>query len=300
MKITTRICCVRVTLCLLASGCGSFDKCEASNKQVAVSGADEKSTEGQAVTATTAASNQHGSSYKHVLVSVVDATSGKPVKDAPVTVRYSNFDHEDKVLTDQNGCALLKVNCSTGIEVLTFDVHIVNNQYDQYLGEGADHEVLSKRDARFIPSKPDVVLEVRSRIDEKRRQEKLELTEKEEDQIAEKLFRESPDFWPEHGSDPYPWVTNQVGQRLLKKRWERASTKELGSKDDSNAIRTAVIKHMQNSKAQVREIRWLSPTVVMVRSSWYEGPLAAAWYTYALRKTEAGWIVVTYYMEGIS
>ena len=38
----------------------------------------------------------------------------------------------------------------------------------------------------------------------------------------------------------------------------------------------------------------------MVKSGWYTGPLAAAGYTYVLKKTEGNWIVLTYYMDYVS
>jgi hypothetical protein len=54
-------------------------------------------------------------------------------------------------------------------------------------------------------------------------------------------------------------------------------------------------------KARVGEIRWLDQMTVMVAVSWYEGPEAAAGYTYVLRRNQKGeWHVQTYYMNYIS
>src|SRR5262249_39895589 len=105
---------------------------------------------------------------------------------------------------------------------------------------------------------------------------------------------------PSRKGDLYAWPTNEVDSILLGKRWERASDKALGSEEDVDSIRTVVIKHMKVPESKVNAIRWISPTVVMVSSSWYKGPLASAGYTYVLRKSDKGWSVVANYMNYVS
>jgi hypothetical protein len=166
--------------------------------------------------------------------------------------------------------------------------------YSEGLGDWAT------RPKDFIPGTPDIVLEVTSRMDEKRAEEERAAKEKSDEQAAEKIFQDSPDYWPSVNDQLYAYPTNDVGWVLLSKRWERASKTQLGSNKDTEAIRAAVIRHMKHPQAKVHEIRWISPTVVMVASSWYTGPLAAAAYRYVLRKNDQGWSVIAHYLEAIS
>jgi hypothetical protein len=254
-----------VTFCLLVSGCASSDR--------------------------------HGWSYKHVLVSVVDDKSGEPVRGAAVSATYMDPGNPNRPITDENGKAMLKVTSRPGVGGCWYAVEILNSLYDQHVVEAEEVKDLPTRSDDFIPTKPDVVLEVTSRASEHQRKEEAAAKDKAADAAAEKLFRDSPNFWPEHKNS---WPKSEVGIKLIWKRWERASKQELGTKDDIDAIRAAVIQHMKNPKAQVQEIRWISPTAVMVKSSRYEGNQASAGYTYALMKSGTGWTVVAFYMDYVS
>jgi hypothetical protein len=227
-------------------------------------------------------------SHKYVLVSVVDSGTGRPVAGATVGVHFFS---RTQVVTGRDGMALLRLSGKEAEDPI-FDVKIDNAEYDQYLGEPDPEGEWVKRSADTIPSKPDVVLEVTSRLDEKRADEEREAKLKAAQQAAEKLIRESPDNWPER--------TNDVAEALFSIRWDRASKGRLGIEADIDSIRAVVVKHMGNPNGKVREIRWVSPTVVMVKSSWYTGPLAAASYTYVLRKGNSGWTVVTYALDAVS
>jgi hypothetical protein len=228
----------------------------------------------------------------NVLVSVVDSKTGHQVEGATVST------HEITATTGKDGRAMLKL--SSGGRLPVFEVKIVNEKYDDHRGYSTTRNDWMQRSEDFIPTKPDIVLKVTSRVDEKRAEAKIEAERKSDEEAAEKLFRDSPDFWPKRKDDPYPTPRNEVGWILLRKRWEHASEKELGSTEDTESIRAAVIQHMKVPESKVSEIRWISPTVVMVSSSWYKGPLASAGYTYVLRKSEKGCSVVAYYINYVS
>lgn len=233
-------------------------------------------------------------SYKHVLVSVVDSRTRNPVQGATVTV---SFLPKTRTVTDRDGMALIKLRSDVAQDAL-FEVAITNELYEQDYGSETDSEWFRRPDF-VIPTKPDIVLGIVTRADQKHAEEKEKAKAALTDQAAEKLLLDSPDFWPVVKDDSYP-TPNDVGRVLLSKRWERASTNELGSKEDVESICAAVLRHMKNSQAKVGEIRWISPTVAMVKSSWYASPLAGAGYTYALQKKDQGWTVIAYYMDYIS
>ncbi len=242
-----------------------------------------------------ASSDERGWSYKHVLVSVVDDESGKPVRGAAVSATYMEPNNPNKPITDENGKAMLKVASRPRGEICIYTVGISNNLYDQNIVEEREVKGLPKRSENFIPTKPDVVLKLTSRVTETRRKEEIAAKDKAADAAAEMLFRDSPNFWPGQRDEPSPSPSDEISRRLIGKRWERASTQELGTKDDADAIRAVVIRHMKNPKAQIHEIRWISAGVVMAWTRSFEAD-----YFVALKKTDAGWTVVAFYMEGVS
>jgi hypothetical protein len=220
----------------------------------------------------------------------------KPVEGATISVA---FHRRTQTVTASDGTAMLKLS-SAEAQDSVFDVGIVNKQYDQHFGYSESGNEWMNRPEDFIPTKPDIVFEVTSRIDEQRAEAELEKKHRSDEQAAERLFQDSPDFWPERKDDPYPFPVDDVGQLLLTKQWERASKGELGSQQNGDSIRAAVVHHMKHPQAKVGEIRWVSRTVVMVSCGWYRSPLASAGYTYVLRNTEQGWTVVAYYMNYVS
>jgi hypothetical protein len=246
-------------------------------------------------------------SYRHVSVSVIDSKTREPVQHVRVSTShpfkswsYRIFHPGTTVFTGKDGIAFVQADPHDQLGPI-FDVKIVNKQYDQHFGYGeAGANDWADRPKDFIPTKPDIVLEVTSRIEEKRADEEQETKHKSDEEAAEKLYRDSPDYWPGQKADPDAHARNEVDSILISKRWERASKTQLGSNEDTEAIRAAIIQHMKHPQAKVHEIRWISPTVVMAKSSWYSGPLAAAGYTYVLRKNEQGWTVIAHYMEWVS
>ena len=261
------------------------------------------------------------SSYKHVLVSVVDSTTGTPISGAKVITSYyphSAFSlasrHTCEAVTGETGKAILSANYLPREPVLfgrsesstfspSYEVVIMNGKYQEqtsiFLSPSTDQELLA-RPAGFIPTMPDVVVEVTSEAMKARHISENDEQRRMDEQKAEQLFEKLPNFWPEHMEDPYPWPKDYVGQLLLSKRWQSASRNSLGTKEDIDSIRAVVVRHMTHPKAEVHELRWLSPSLVMVSSSWYTGPLASAGYTYVLQKGKDGWIVLAYYMDYVS
>src|ERR1039457_234314 len=98
--------------------------------------------------------------------------------------------------------------------------------------------------------------------------------------------------WPER---EHEWPKGKDAHKILEERFAKASKKALGSDTDIAAIKKLVLGHITQPKPSVNEIRWLSPTLVMVDASWYEGPLASAEYYYVVEKKKDKWDVVTYY-----
>lgn len=227
-------------------------------------------------------------SYRRVLVVVTDSKTSQPVEGATVSVA---FHPRTRLVTGHDGKAMLRLSYAEAHDPV-FDVEIVNKQYNQHYGYSETRNEWMNRSGDFIPTKPDIVLEVISRLDERRAEDATNAQRKAAEQTAEKLFRNAPDYWPER--------TNDVAEILFSKRWEHALKRALGSKEDMDSIHAAIIGHMKNPKAEVHEIRWISATLVMAKSSWYTGPLASAGYTYVLRKSEQGWTVLTYAMDYIS
>jgi hypothetical protein len=106
--------------------------------------------------------------------------------------------------------------------------------------------------------------------------------------------------WPERGKDPYPWPQGKDAAKILRVRFEQASKTTFGNKKDVEQIKQLTLAHMKNPKSSVDEIRWLSPVLVIVHSSWYTSPEAAASYFYVLDKKGDKWEVLTYYLLMIS
>jgi hypothetical protein len=262
------------------------------------------------------------SSYKHVMVSVVDSATGAPVSGAKVTTSY--FNHSafslasrriSEATTDVGGKVLLSANYLPREPILFgrsrdltfgpyFEVSIKNAFYREQIltsGYGADQALaLLARPPELIPATPDIVVKVTSEVVRERARIEGEEKRKQDEQQAEELFRGSPEFWPVSKGEPYPAPEDRVGWLLIYKRWQAASQRSLGTKNDVDSIRAVVVKHMATPNARMYEIRWMSASVVMVSSGWYSGPLASAGYTYVLQKSKDEWTVVARYMNFVS
>jgi hypothetical protein len=259
--------------------------------------------------------------YKHVMISVVDATTQEPVAGAKVSTSYfrqyplsRGSRIISKAATDTKGNALLSANYLRRNSLFrelydpdnlgpSYDVSISTNDYNVTCSIGispSTRDELFTRSPNFMPTTPDIVVQVRSEREKERDRLDMELKRKDDEEKAATLFSHSPDYWPEHKDDPYPYVSDQVGELLLEKRWNAASKKALSSQDESDQIRAVVVGSMKQANPTVEEMRWVSPTLVMVTASWYAGPLASAGYTYIVRKDEGRWHVLVYYMEYVS
>jgi hypothetical protein len=96
-------------------------------------------------------------------------------------------------------------------------------------------------------------------------------------------------------------MPDDASEALVEQRWKNGSKVSLGRPGDDQAIRTAILNHMnEGTKKSVKEIRWLSPDEVISSASWYTGPVGAAWYYYVLQRGPNGWHVFTRYMLAIS
>jgi hypothetical protein len=261
------------------------------------------------------------SSYKHVMVSVIDSETGAPVSGAKVTTSYlthSAFSlaitRTDAATTDADGKVLLSANYLPREPILfrrsqdlifspSYQVSIMNAAYQEQTGIFPSYltdQALLARSADLIPTMPDIVVKVTSEAVKQRERTEREEQQARDEQRAEELFRASPDFWPAAKAEPYPVVEDEVGRLLVFKRWQAASNRPLGTTEDVDSIRAVVLKHMANPKSEVQEIRWISGSIVMVSSSWYTGPVAGAGYTYVLQKRKDGWTIVAHYMNYVS
>jgi hypothetical protein len=76
-------------------------------------------------------------------------------------------------------------------------------------------------------------------------------------------------------SAPLEWPSTSGGHptipeyELLRQRWETASKTPLGQAEDNDSIRDAVLQRITLSNTSVRELRWLSPTLVMALVFWH-------------------------------
>jgi hypothetical protein len=111
--------------------------------------------------------------------------------------------------------------------------------------------------------------------------------------------------WPDRGADPYPCPKPQFYD-LLNARFEKASRIPLGTAEDVAAICEAIHNYKQQllfnpelSSLFVREVRWLSSTVVMASADTTHFSLCGADYYYVLTLRGKTWRVLTYYMLSI-
>ena len=219
-----------------------------------------------------------------------------PYSDATWWSRH--FYLSSRGVTGQTGKTILKAKYEQGMEPL-WEVDILDGRYahkQDYYHTLEETEVLMARPENFIPTEPDFIVQVTSRKEAKRSEVEFELKQKSEDQAAETLFRDSPDYWPEHSDKTTPSVKDRVEALLIKKRWQRASKTPLGPKEDFDAIRAATTRDMGIPSIEVHEVRWMNPTIVMVSCVSTGG----ASYISVLRKDESGWALLTYYLEFIS
>lgn len=260
------------------------------------------------------------SSYKHVLVSVVDSKTGAPIAGAMVRTDYVKRRFslastlKSQAITDAQGHAVVVANYLPREPVLfgrsedlpfgpNYRISISNDKYeaDDFLFPCfTTNEPVFSRSPQVIPTNVDLTEDISSKADVERAEVDREQARRTDEQKAEELFQKSPNFWPEHQESPYEWVKDDVGRLLLFKRWKTISKVSLGTKEDVDSISKVVLQHMRNPKAKIGGIGWLSPTIVMVSSSWYEGPLASAGYTYVVQKSKNGWTVLAYYLEFVS
>ena len=249
------------------------------------------------------------SSYKLVLVSVVDSDTDAPILGAKISTNYFRlpFLKKTEALTDETGTAILWVNyplCEGKDEDFanpSYEMFIMNSMYEQRtltsLALSTSKALRARRPEDLIPKTPDIVFEVTSEEVWARRRAKREEKRRLEEQKAQDLFENSPNFWPK--IEKGLWL-NEVDRILVRKRWQSVTESPLGTEEDIDAIRTTVIQNMMHPKVQVHQIGWLSPSLVMVSSSWYSTPTASALYTYVLQKNEDEWTVLARYLEFIS
>jgi len=106
------------------------------------------------------------------------------------------------------------------------------------------------------------------------------------------LVAAAPDYtWPERGTDPYPWPNPKEASKILYDRFLQASTNALGTAEDIKALQQAIAAHKAPLRVEVRDVRWLSPSLVMA----YTRTEFAAYY-YVTEKKKGKWSVLSYYM----
>ncbi len=101
--------------------------------------------------------------------------------------------------------------------------------------------------------------------------------------------------WPQRADEPHPWPSPKDAAGQLTDRFESADRNALGSTNDVAAIYQAIAGQRAPTEVDVREVRWLSPTLVMA----YTRTRTAAYY-YVLEKKSGSWGIVTYYLIWIT
>lgn len=259
------------------------------------------------------------SNYKHVLISVVDKQTGKPIPGVRVTTSYgkSPFSRASTspftALTDEAGRAVIVGNFFEH-EPLIFwhstysfgpwiNLSVNNEHYHLLTGSSAsgDQNIeLSMRSPSFIPTVPDIIERIDSNEELARQAERNRKKVQLMNDAAEEMILTHPEYWPEHKSEKSPWPKDTAAWTYLGKRWKHGSETSMGSEADLKAIKEAVLHHMKHLGAKADKVRWLSPTLVMVESFWQDTPLAGASYYYVVEKTDNRWMVKTFYMTTIS
>lgn len=97
--------------------------------------------------------------------------------------------------------------------------------------------------------------------------------------------------WPEHGEDPYAFVDPEEARKIVDERFAHASSNVLGTADDVAAIGLEIAEDLEPRAAEVREIRWLSPTLVMADTY-----VKYAGFFYVVEKKGGKWSVLTHYL----
>ena len=95
--------------------------------------------------------------------------------------------------------------------------------------------------------------------------------------------------WPKQGSDP------KALWKIIDERYAKASTNSLGTAGDIAAIKQAIAADAQPQIVEVREIRWLSPSVIMA----FTRTQSAAYY-YVSEQKNGKWGIVTHYQIWVS
>ena len=251
----------------------------------------------------------HPASDRPVLVGVYDDATKSPVVGVKITASYLDRGPPpavtvgDEALTNERGLALVRGWYENGTKPF-FTAKIDNEGYyfdGASFGTFTDDRQIAARSPEDRPTEVDLSFSIPSRVTEEIRRLEWEKREAAASQEAERLFTTQPDYWPPRGKDSYPWPEGDSASELIGRRWRNASKNVLGTGSDTASIEVVVKLHLKHPKARVGEIRWLDQMTVMVAVSWYEGPEAAAGYTYVLRRNQKGeWHVQTYYMNYIS
>jgi len=106
--------------------------------------------------------------------------------------------------------------------------------------------------------------------------------------------------WPDRDADPYPWPKPKSAFDLLNARFEKASRIPLGTAEDVAAICEAIHSNKRQSSPFVKEVRWLSPTVVMASAGTPYFSLSGSDFYYVLTLRGKTWRVLTYYMLAVA
>ena len=252
------------------------------------------------------------SSYKHVMVSVVDSETHAPIPGVEVRTHYTEHGVLSRAsrkvctaYTGADGRAIVLANYLDHEPTVLFGT--ARGLFGPSFSVGGTWLFMSERRERtlvarsndFIPTEPDIVIERDSEATIERRRAESQRQSEETRKEVDRLFRESPDYWPSP-TDP-SWHVRRVGLQLVRMRWDGASQARLGSTEDEEAIRRLVLQHFAFArKKSVDGIRWISPSVVIVVASWYSGVLAAGDHMVVLKRTESGWGIVVVYTLSVS
>jgi len=250
------------------------------------------------------------SSYKHVLVSVVDAETGAPIPGAKVATLYhveSKLSRASRrtseATTDNEGKAMLLANYLPIESVIlqkrkndlfspSYRVSINNKNYHDYRGIlplYATDKALLERPPDFIPMEPDIVIQLLSEKSKDAQRGEARNEGLSNERKAEELLSNLKGTWPEN-------ISEEIGELLAHKCWFTATKTPAFTPEDRYQITKAVLGRSGNIYYKASEIRWVSPSMVIVES----GFIRSGVYLSILQRDGKRWTVVAHYLWLIS
>lgn len=100
---------------------------------------------------------------------------------------------------------------------------------------------------------------------------------------------------------PWPGNDNPEEVKSWKARFEKASRQQLGTDADAAAVREMILRDIEpRPHADIKELRWESPVVVIATAFWWETSDAGARLLFAVEKKDGQWKIVLHHYTSVS